>query len=195
MKHINSFEKFIGESAAYCDSCDNTADKCVCKTNESANPLNESDVFIANDKFKDEAALKADIAKNMAPAFNKLLKDNGITFPAITVEENRGRYEFDSKPLTGKDLGIMQWGIKELYINSFGGGSLPKISKDADGFEFSPLIWFNLHYSYTHGSADINSQGSNGCSLYLPGERTSNIWYDIVNGVFLKDSEAQKLKF
>jgi hypothetical protein len=179
MKHINSFEKFVS----------------VNENAEANNLLNEADVFIANDKFKDEASLKADIAKNMGPAFDKLLKDNGITFPSITVSENRGRYEFDSKPVTGKDLGIMQYGFKEVYINSFGGGSLPKISKDADGFEFAPLIWFNLHYSYNHGSADTSSQGSNGCSLYLPGERTSNIYYDIVNGVFLKDSEAQKLKF
>jgi len=176
MKHIKTFENYVSTDV-----------------NESA--LNEADVYIANDKFTDEATLKADISAKIGPAFDKLLKDNGITYPSVTVSENRGRYEFDSKPVTGKDLGIMQYGFKEVYINSFGGGSLPKISKDADGFEFEPLIWFNLHYSYVHGSADTSSQGSNGCSLYLPGEKSSNIWYDIVNGVFLKGSEADKLKF
>jgi hypothetical protein len=188
----------LGESKdvneAECSMCGKK--ECECykekEANESVNPLNESDVFIANEKFKDEAALKADIAKNLAPAFNKLLKDNGIIFPPVTVSDSRGRYVFDSKPVTGKDLGIMQWGIKELYINSFGGGAFPKIGKDASGFTFSPYIWFNLHYSYTHGSPDIPSQGSNGCSLYLPGERISNIYYDIVEGKFLKASEAER---
>ena len=158
--------------------------------NESA--LNEAEIYIANDKFKDEAALKADIADNIAPAFNRLLSKNGIDFPPVTIKENRGSYQIESKPITGKALGIMQYGFKEVYIDSFGGGSLPKISKDAAGFEFTPIIWFNLHYSYNHGSADTSSQGSNGCALFLPGEKTSNIWYDIVNGEFLKDSERQK---
>jgi hypothetical protein len=178
MKRLKTFESYLNESSK-----------------KEIDPIfEEKTLYISNDKFKDEAALKADIAKNLVPAFNKLLKDNGINFPPITVAENRSRYEFDSKPLTGKDLGIMQWGFKELYINSFGGGSIPQINKDADGFEFTPYIWFNLHYSYTHGSADTSSQGSNGCGLYLPGEKQSNIWYDIVNGVFLKQSEAMKLK-
>jgi len=188
----------LGESKdvneAECSMCGKKECECYKEkdANESVNPLNESDVFIANDKFKDAAALKADIAKNMAPAFNKLLKDNGINFPTVTVNETSSRYEFISKPVTGKDLGIMQWGIKELYINSFGGGALPKIGKDADSFTFSPLIWFNLHYSYTHGSVNVPSQGSNGCSLFLPGESQSNVFYDIVEGKFLKQSEAYK---
>jgi hypothetical protein len=155
--------------------------------------LNESSqIFVSDPKITDEASLKASIDKNISAAFNKLLKDNGINFPTVTVKENRGRYEMESKPLTGKDLGIMQYGIKELYINSFGGGSLPQINKAAEGFEFTPFIWFNLHYSYKHGSVDTMSQGSNGCNLYLPGERSSDIFYDVVKGVFLKRSEAEK---
>jgi hypothetical protein len=181
MKHLKTFESFLDNDV-----------------NESMNPLNEAETFISNEKFTDEASLKADILKNIAPAFNKLLKDNGISYNPVTVSENSGRgggrYEFDSKPLTGKDLGIMQFGIKELYIDSFGGGSVPKVNKSADSFEFTPYIWFNLHYSYKHGAPWTDSQGSNGCSLYLPGEKRSDIFYDIVNGVFLKTSEAEKLR-
>jgi hypothetical protein len=188
----------LGESKdvneAECSMCGKK--ECECykekEANESVNPLNESDVFIANEKFKDEAALKADIAKNLAPAFNKLLKDNGINIPPATVKETSSRYEFESKPVTGKDLGIMQYGFKEVRIDSFGGGQLPKMGKDSDSFTFSPYIGFNLHYSYTHGSADVPSQGSNGCALFLPGERQSYVFYDIVEAKFLKHSEAER---
>jgi len=180
MKHIKTFENYVSADV-----------------NESA--LNEAEVFVSDAKFKDEAGLRADIADNIAPAFNRLLSKNGIDFPPVTIEENRGSYKIESKPVTGKALGIMQYGFKEVYIDSFGGGSLPKIQKataeDGSDFEFTPIIWFNLHYSYNHGSADTSSQGSNGCALFLPGERSANIWYDIVNGEFLKDSERQKLKY
>jgi len=181
MKHFKTFESYLNEG----------------REKESL-PIFESDtVFISDDKFPDEATLKADIMKNMGPAINKLLKASGISYGPITVVEGSGRnarYEFESKPITGKDLGVMQWGFKEVWINSFGGGSIPQINKDADGFRFTPYIWFNVHYSYTHGSADTSSQGSNGCSLYLPGEKRSDVFYDIVNGVFLKSSEADKLR-
>jgi len=190
----------LGESAdvneaATCSMCGKEDCECYKEkdTNESANPLNEATVYISNDKFKDEATLKADILKNVGPALVKLLKDNGINYGPIGARENRGRVEFESKPITGKDLGIMQYGFKEVYINSFGGGSFPQINKAAgDTLEFSPYIWFNLHYSYSHGAAWMNSQGSNGCSFYLPGETTSNIFYDIVGGVFLKAGEAER---
>jgi len=175
MEHIKDFQDFINES-------------------ENISPLIESEVFISDDKFADELALKADILKNVGPAFNKLLKDNGISYNPVTAKEGRGnRVEFESKPLTGKDLGIMMYGLKEVYIDSFGGGSLPKINKAAgEKLEFSPYIWFNLHYSYRHGAPWTDSTGSNGCSLYLPNERRSDIFYDIVGGVFLKSSEADK---
>jgi len=182
MKHLKTFEGYLNEVAQ-----------------EKSNPLSESkEIYVSDAKFKDEAALKADIMKNMGPAINKLLKDNGITYGPITVAEGSGRnarYEFESKPIMGEDLGIMKYGFKEVYIDTFGGGSIPHINKDADGFEFSPYIWFELHYSYTHGSADTTSQGSNGCSLYLPGEKRSDIYYDIVNGVFLKSAEFLKINY
>lgn len=176
MKHIKDFQNFIYESQ---DAFDN--------------PLNEKEVFITDDRFKDEKTLFADILKNMGPAINKLLKDKGIDYNPITVSENRGRYQFDSKPITGKDLGIMQYGFKEVYIKTFGGGAVPRVNNSEAGLEFSPYIWFNLHYSYEHGSADTSTQGSNGCALYLPGERQANIYYDIVNGVFLTSSQPTKL--
>jgi hypothetical protein len=179
MKHLKTFDGYVNESV-----------------NENAGALNEAEVFVSNDKFKDEATLKADILKNVGPAFTKLLKDNGISYGPVTAKEGRGnRIEFDSKPITGKDLGIMMYGFKEVYINSFGGGSFPKINKAAgESFEFFPYIWFNLHYDYKHGAPWTNSQGSNGCALFLPNEQTSNIFYDVINGVFLKASEAEKRK-
>ena len=182
MKHLKTFDGYVNESI-----------------NENAGMLNEAEVFVSDDKFKDEATLKADILKNVGPAFNKLLKDNGISYGPVTAKESSGRggsrIEFESKPITGKDLGIMMYGFKEVYIGSFGGGSMPRINKAAgDIFEFSPYIWFNLHYSYKHGAPWTDSQGSNGCSLYLPNERRSDIFYDVINGVFLKASEAEKRK-
>ena len=194
---LGESEKVEEGSAAYCDACDRPAKECVCdKSNESANPLNEgATLYVSNEKFKDEASLKADILKNVGPALNNLLARQGVKYNSITAKENRGRIEFDSKPITGKDLGIMMYGFKEVWIDSFGGGSLPQINKAAgENFEFSPYIWFNLHYSYTHGAPWIDSQGSNGCSLYFPGERRSDIYYDVIEGRFLTGTEAEKRK-
>jgi hypothetical protein len=164
------------------------------KLSSGSNPLNEgATLYISNPKFKDEASLKADILKKVGPALDNLLARNGVKYNAITAKESRGRIELDSTPLTGKDLGIMQYGFKSVWINSFGGGSFPQINKAAgEAFEFSPYIWFNLHYSYEHGAAWMNSQGSNGCSLYLPSEKSSNVFYDVVEGRFLLESEAAR---
>jgi hypothetical protein len=214
---LGESEEVAEGSAAYCDSCDRPAKDCVCDesnesaecsmcgkeececykekdANESINPLNEgATLYVSNPKFKDEASLKADILKNVGPALDNLLARNGVKYNAITAKEGRGRIELDSKPITGKDLGIMQYGFKSVWINSFGGGSFPQINKAAgEAFEFSPYIWFNLHYSYEHGAAWMNSTGSNGCSLYLPSERTSNVYYDVIEGRFLLESEAER---
>ena len=175
MEHIKDFQNFINESA------------------ELVDPLMEKEVFITDDRFKDEKTLFADILKNMGPAINKLLKDKGITYNPITVTENRGRYQFDSKPITGDALGIMKYGFKEVWIDTFGGGTVPRVNNSEAGLEFPPRIWFNLHYSYEHGSADTSATGSNGCALYLPGEKRADIFYDIVKGVFLTSSQAGKL--
>lgn len=191
----------LGESkdvneAETCSMCGK--EECECykekDANESVNPLNEgATLYVSNPKFKDEASLKADILKNVGPALDNLLARNGVKYNAITAKEGRGRIELDSKPITGKDLGIMQYGFKSVWINSFGGGSFPQINKAAgEAFEFSPYIWFNLHYSYEHGAAWMNSTGSNGCSLYLPSERTSNVYYDVIEGRFLLESEAER---
>ena len=158
--------------------------------NENMDPLNEGDIYVSSNDFADENSLVADVIKNITPAFNKMLKDSGIDYKIDSTVFNRSRFEFNGKPLVGNALGIMKYGFKEVFINSFGGGQIQY--QKGDGFKFTPLIWFNLHYSYTHGSADISSQGSNGCSLYLPGENSSNIWYDIRNKVFLKNGEAAR---
>jgi hypothetical protein len=163
------------------------------KVQESVNEGEE--IFISDERFQDLDSLKADILKKITPAINDFLARQGIKYNPITVKEDRGRYAFISKPVTGKDLGFFQYGMVEAYIDSFGGGQVPRI-READGkIEFNPLIWFNLHYSYKHGTPYIGSQGSNGCPLYPPGERSSNIWYNIITGRFLISSEAQKTKF
>lgn len=179
-QHVKTLDTFLNEGI---------------ETPKNENPLLEAEVYVSDDKIKDPAALEADILNNIVPAFNKLLADNKVPYKIDKAVINRGRVEFVGRPITGKDLGIMQWGIKNLWINSFGGGTynVQKVTSDEEKFGFSPLIWFNLHYSYEHGSAETSSQGSNGCSLYLPGEKQSNIYYDIVNTVFLKASEADKL--
>ena len=163
------------------------------KVQESVNEGEE--IFISDERFQDLGSLKADILKNMTPAINDFLARQGIKYNPITVKEDRGRYTFISKPVTGKDLGFFQYGMVEAYIDSFGGGQVPRI-READGkIEFNPLIWFNLHYSYKHGTPDTGSQGSNGCALYPPGEDRSVICYNISTGRFLTSSEAEKTKF
>lgn len=181
MKHLKTFESYLNEST-------------------DVVALNEADVYVSNEKFKDEATLKADIIKNAGPALAKFLKDKGLDWPTpVTIEERSNRLSIVSKPVTGAALGIMQYGFKEVYIAFFGGGNLPRIQKataeDGSDFGFQPSIWCKLNYSYTHGSADTSSQGSNGCNLFLPGTDNSDIWYDVVNGVWLDRKEAQKAGF
>ena len=158
--------------------------------NENMDPLNEGDIYVSNENFKDETELVADILKNITPAFNKMLKDAKIDYKIDTTVFNRSRFEFEGKPLTGTALGIMKYGFKEVWINSFGGGQIQY--QKGDGFRYTPVIWFNLHYSYTHGSESTSSQGSNGCSFYLPGEQRNDVWYDIDNKVFLPYRAAEK---
>jgi len=184
MKHLKTFEGYLNEGAQVEET-----------------KLNEADVFVSNEKFKDEATLKADIIKNAGPALAKFLKDKGLDWPTpVTVEEKHGRFiQIASKPVTGAALGIMQYGFKEVYITFFNGGQMPKIQKatadDGSDFQFTPSIWCNLNYSYVHGSASTSSQGTNGCNLFLPGTDSNNIWYDIANGVWLDQKEAQKAGF
>jgi len=183
MEHFKTFNAFVG-STNESDVAKNT------EVNENVDPLNEGDIYVSNENFKDETSLVADIIKNMPVAFNKMLKDAKIDYSIDSVVFNSNRFELKGKPLTGDALGIMKYGIKEVWINSFGGGQI-QVQKGEE-FQYTPVIWFNLHYSYTHGSADTSSQGSNGCSLYLPGEKSSNVYYDIDNRVFLKYSESEK---
>ena len=153
-------------------------------------------VFVTDDRFNDLDSLKADIEKKIGPAFNNFLARQGIKYNPVTIKEDRGRYQFASKPVTGKDIGFLQYGIIEAYIESFGGGKVPRIQEVDGKIQFDPLIFFNLHYSYVHGSQkDKHSRGSNGCALYPPGENSSNIFYNILTGAFMTDSEAEKAKF
>jgi hypothetical protein len=174
--------------------------KAYLTANESevpvVNDLNEGDLFLphANLPSITEDQLKKDILGNIGNAFNKLLKDAGIKYNPVTAIESGGRIRFESKPLTGNDLGVMKFGFKEVYINTFSGGSMPKIQKGAadEKLMFTPYIWFTINYSYKHGSADTNATGSNGCSLFLPGENSDSIYYDIGSYKFLTASQAAK---
>ena len=171
-KHITSFNSFVNEG----------------KVTEGVQE------FTTDSRFTDEKSLKSDILKNAGPALVKLLKDNNINYGPISAIESRGnRIEFESKPLTGDSLGIMQFGFLNVWINTFGGGQMPQV-KVGESFEFTPYIIFDLHYSYQHGSKTVGPQGSNGCSLYLPGERRSTIVYDIVKAEFLTNSQAERGK-
>jgi hypothetical protein len=177
MRHINSFENFVNESASSVE-----------------NPLNEGvGLFVSNDKFKDEATLKADILKNAGPALNDLLSRQGIKYNPITAKDSGKRISFDSKPVTGKDLGFMQYGFSEVYITIFSGGSFPQIQKGSVDpgidFKFFPYIWATLNYSYKHTNG-----GSNGCALIFSGERRDDIYYDVIDGRWLTASEAEKRK-
>jgi hypothetical protein len=170
MKHIKSFDNYL---------------------NENADVLNEDNtLYTSNPKFKDEATLMADILKNAGPALNDLLSRQGIKYNALTAKAHGKRISFDSKPLTGKDLGVMQYGFAEVYINTFSGGGFPQINKaSGENFEFAPYIWATLNYSYKHAGG-----GSNGCSLIFPGEPNDSIYYDVVDGKWLTASEASKRK-
>ena len=159
-------------------------------TNESV--LNEgSTLYISDPKFKDEASLKADILKKAGPALNDLLARQGVKYNPLTAKERGGnRISFDSKPMTGKDLGFMQYGFSEVYINIFSGGKFPEINKAAgENFEFEPYIWATLDYVYKHTNG-----GSNGCNLIFDGEDTNSIYYDIVGGKWLTQKEARNRK-
>jgi hypothetical protein len=183
MEHFKTFNAFVG-STNESDVAKNT------EVNENVDPLNEGDIYVSNENFKDETSLVADIIKNMPGAFNKMLKDAKIDYSIDSVVFNSNRFELKGKPLTGDALGIMKWGIKEVWINSFGGGQI-QVQKGEE-FQYTPVIWFSLHYSYTHGSESISSQGSNGCALFLPGEQRNDVWYDIDNKEFLPYRAAEK---
>ena len=158
-------------------------------TNESVNTLNEgTTLYISDPKFKDEASLKADILKKVGPALNDLLSRQGVKYNPLTATDRRGVIAFESKPMTGKDLGFMQYGFKEVYIDIFSGGGFPQINKaTGENFEFSPYIWATLHYSYKHTLG-----GSNGCSLIFTGEDSDSIFYDVVDGRWLTQREAAR---
>ena len=172
MKHLKTFESFVKPEA-----------------NENQNSLNEgAAIYVSDPKFKDETTLIADILKKAGPALNDLLARQGIKYNPLTATERGKRFTFDSKPMTGNDLGFMQYGFSEAYVNLFNGGAYPQINKSAEeSFEFEPYIWGTLNYQYKHTGG-----GSNGCSLIFSGENNDSIYYDIIAGKWLTGSEASK---
>lgn len=172
MKHVNNYDSYLKE---------NTTENILLNENKL--------IFVSDERFKDETMLKADILKNAGPALNNLLARQGIKYNPLNASDKGGfRISFESKPITGKDLGFMQYGFKEVYINIFSGGNYPQVNKAAgENFEFSPWIWATLNYSYQH----ING-GTNGCGLVFPGERGDSIYYDVVEGQWLTQTEAAK---
>jgi hypothetical protein len=175
MKHIQTFENYFNE-----------------EVQDSSTRINENEIYISNEKFTDEASLKADILKNAGPALESFLRDNGFDWtPGFQIVDDRTRLKLVSKPMKGDDLGIMQSAFAEVYITFFNGGSYPNVNKAAkEAFEFEPSIWCNLNFSWkNHGG------GSNGANLILPGQDRSDIWYDVVNAEWLTTDGARNAGF
>jgi len=164
--------------------------------------INEGNVTIISEKYEDyvtedkitsKEELYSHIVKNIGPAFGKFIKSKlSIDHKFEGADNKRGYIEIESKPFTGKDLGIFKFGIKEMWINTFGGGQ-PRFKTEDEQFKFQQYMWMRLHYSYNHGAEHVNKQGSNGCNLFIPGEDTDAIYYDILNDKFLTSSEGEKI--
>ena len=88
---------------------------------------------------------------------------------------NHGNFklEINSEKYIGEDLGIFKFGMTECVISNWG-GTLQFEQKD-DVFTVAPTIWLNLKLNYEHFGG-----GSNGCDLYIHGNNSSDIWYDLL---------------
>ena len=106
MKYVNNYEGYLKERNSF-------------GINEGVgNHPVPSTLYTSDPKFKDAETLKADILKNAGPALNNLLSRQGIKYnPLTTTAFSPERFEFKSNPLTGKDLGVMQYGFKNVEIN------------------------------------------------------------------------------
>lgn len=139
-------------------------------------------------EIKSQKDLESYILDNIGQAFTQLLKSKlKINYP-VTAELNRGYIDFNSEPLPDAMLGIMKYGIAKLWIGNFSGNKMPQFVNG----QCPRYIWTTLHFAYEHGSNGKVMGGSNACSIYLPGENSDSIYYDILEKKYYTQSEAQK---
>lgn len=112
--------------------------------------------------------------KKVGPALTKFLKEKGLNWPTpFKATEQKGYIQIDSAPVSGKDLGIMQYGFKSVVLSTRFGTEESTTSGEPD------LIVFGLSYQYEHPNG-----GTNGTDLVLPGTRYSNIFYSKTHDKF-----------
>lgn len=151
------------------------------------------DDLISDPNINDDKDLEEYIMKNIGQAFTDLIKDKlDLVYP-VKATLRRDYINFEGKSFSGDELGFMKYGFKNVWINTFSGGKMPKGKKDGDTYVFHNYIWFTIHYSYEHGTSWTGTEGSNGCSLYFPKETSHNIFYSIIDKKFYTNSEAIKL--
>jgi hypothetical protein len=113
--------------------------------------------------------------KKVGPALTKFLKEKGLNWPTpFKATEQKGYIQIDSAPVSGKDLGIMQYGFKSVVLTTRYGTEAGIMS---DGVP--DLIVFGLSYQYEHPNG-----GTNGTDLILPGTRYNNIFYSKTHDKF-----------
>ena len=148
-------------------------------------------VYIKHPEFTSVKDITSHITAKAGKAWSDFIaKHLGIKVNAKATIGRRDYVSLESAPLPTKDYGVFQYGMKSVSIDTFSGGEInwQNVGNQEDSFEFHGYIWFTIHYSYTHVAG-----GSNGCSLYLPGEDNHNVWYDIVNNQFLSSNEARAI--
>lgn len=168
---IPTFDNFVTESG---------------KT-ETINEANNF-VYIKNPEFTSVKDIANHISANAGKAWSEFIsKHLGVKVNSKATIGRRDYASLTSAPLPTKDYGIFQYGMKSVSIETFSGGEI-HYQGDKEDFEFHGYVWFTIHFRYTHTDG-----GTNGCSLYLPGETSDSIWYDIVNNQFLTSNEAKAI--
>ena len=147
-------------------------------TPEQKAPINEQQQEWATDpKIKSEADLKAQMLK-AGPALQKFLKSKGLNWPGeFKIVEKNGRFELQAKELSGKECGVLGFGIEKVSLGFWSGFKLPAFQETEAGFEFSPNAWTSLHYAYSHPKG-----GSNGTEVVFPGHKYDALFYDVAAG-------------
>lgn len=156
-------------------------------------PLNEANnyVYIKHPDFQSAKDIIDSFVAKGGKAWSAFInKQLGIKVNASARAGRRDSVSVESAPIPTKDYGIFQYGMKSVSIDTFSGGSInwQNVGTQEDKFEFHGYIWFTIHFAYTHVGG-----GSNGCSLYIPGNDSDSIWYDIVNNQFLTANEAKAI--
>ena len=161
--------------------------------NESATEqvINEANnfVYIKHPDFTSIKDITSHITAKAGKAWSEFIaKHLGVKVNAKATIGRRDYVSLESAPLPNKDYGVFQYGMKSVTIDSFAGGQINSQEDKENSFEFHGYIWFTIHFSYEHVDG-----GTNGCKLYVPGETSDSVWYDIVNNQFLTSNEAKAI--